>query len=144
MKSLLFILVSAFGGLREQDTRHVDLLELNHKYDDHGKHVYSQVIAWRKDPAKGTYAVAEWKLVEYRESVPSVPKQTSSGRYRVYWPGEFGESRLRFVESAKFRESWTMLDPERENLKQLPQHERALLWSVRGLKALMKEVEETP
>lgn len=100
------------GGLSEG----VDLIELNHFYDRHGKHQYDQIIFYEWSPDYRRFQVIEWKLVE--NDLAAMPHRRPKIReYVVSWYDE--ELRIeREVHSRIFRQSWSQIDPERAN-KQL-------------------------
>ena len=112
MLILLLLLMDSgrLGGYQRAD---VDLIELNHHYDDLGRHCYDQVVLWRWSEDYRRYDVADWTLVERLEQYPTrghtglwiviVDKSTSiNGRWMIV--------------SSMYRETWSFIkDPERMN-----------------------------
>ena len=95
----------------------VDCIELNHFHDQKGKLVYDQVIFYERAPETGRFRVRAWCLVEDREVLDRRPvKNEETGVYRVDW-FDSDKRVKRKITSRMFRESWTQLDPERENKK---------------------------
>jgi len=96
---------------------YVDLIELNHFYDQQGRHVYDQVIFYEQTPETGRFQVRAWCLVEDRDSLNRRPvKNLESQIYQVDW-FDTDQRMLRKITSHVFRESWTQVDPERVNKK---------------------------
>lgn len=96
---------------------YVDLIELNHFYDQGGKLVYDQVIFYERAPETGRFQVRGWCLVEDREYLNRRPtKNLQTGLYQVDWY-DADYCVLRKVTSRLYRESWTQIDPERADKK---------------------------
>ena len=111
---VLICAVSSHKGNRSTD-EHVDLIELNHFYDQHGRLVYDQVIFYERAPDTGRFQVRAWCLVEDRESLNRRPtKNYQSELYEVDWY-DTDQRLLRKVSSRLYRESWSQVDPERAN-----------------------------
>jgi hypothetical protein len=115
----------------------IDMIELNHFYDPHGRHIYDQVIFYHLAPETGKYRVRAWCLVEDRETLSRRPiRNLETGRVRVEWYD--GEHKvLRHLESPIFRESWTQVDPERMDKRNLD--ERLRLSLVQGPQRIAAE-----
>ena len=95
----------------------VDLIELNHFYDQQGRLVYDQVIFYERAPESGRFQVRAWCLVEDRESLNRRPvKNQQTELYQVDW-FDTDQRLLRKITSRLYRESWTQIDPERTNKK---------------------------
>lgn len=119
-----------------------DMMELNHYYDKSGKHIFDQVIYWRRRPQDGKYEVREWVLVEDRESVNNRPrKNENSGLWESYYKRS-GDDYYLIVRSPIFKESHTMYDPERENKKITPENLRMGLYNKKRLESILKKEEE--
>ena len=96
---------------------YVDLIELNHFYDQLGRPVYDQVIFYERAPETGRFQVRAWCLVEDRESLNRRPvKNYETQLYQVDW-FDTDQRFLRKITSRLYRESWTQIDPERVNKK---------------------------
>jgi hypothetical protein len=111
---------------REVARETVDLIEVNHFYDQEGRLVFDQVIFydWSKDDAR--YMVRAWRLVKEPSQVPK--RDWQAGGYTTLWhDGDL----LRRVDATSFRESWTQYDPELVEREYLPREYRRELTTVR-------------
>ena len=105
----LAVVITAIGLTpRESVTSdRVDLIELNHFYDEHGKHVFDQIIFYDWSAEDSRYHVRAWRLLKKPAQIPT--RNWSQGDYLAVWhDGEV----LRRVRAAATRESWTQYDPE--------------------------------
>jgi hypothetical protein len=103
----------------------VDLIELNHFYDDLGRHTYDQVIFYEWSVEYLRYHVIAWCLVEDDHS--RLPTQLPGSREtQVRWYDR-DVRRHREVRSKLYRETWTQTDPERDNKKLLEEKYRISL-----------------
>ncbi len=103
-------------GNRSAD-EYVDLIELNHFYDQKGGLVYDQVIFYEMAPETGRFQVRAWCLVEDRECLNRRPtKNHQTELYQVDWY-DTDQRLLRKITSRLYRESWTQIDPERADKK---------------------------
>jgi hypothetical protein len=103
----------------------VDLIELNHFFDDLGRHAYDQVIFYEWSPDYGRFHVIAWSLVEndlYR--MPT--RLPGSGDYVVHWYDRDARVK-REIRSPLYRETWSQVDPERANKKLIDEKYRACL-----------------
>ena len=129
---LLVVILSIPLQLANTVAEYVDCIELNHFYDQGWKLVYDQVIFYELAPETGRFQVMAWCLVEDREVLNRRPvKNEATGLYTVDWYDN--DQRLsRKITSRLYRESWTQIDPERENKK--VHDERLRITMVRRLK----------
>jgi hypothetical protein len=113
---------------RNETELSVDLIELNHHYDKCGKKSYDQVIFYEWSAQYRRFHVIAWCLIE--EDDPRLPvRMPGSDHYVVRWPQrECGSTRK--VTSPLFRETWSKVDPERENKKLLDEKYRLSLNSI--------------
>ena len=110
---LLFSIVPHGEPIHRED---VDLIERSAVYDDCGKLVLEQVIAWRW--VDNHHEVIGWRLMTDKQWQP--PSVT-------WWEGE-----KRFVVTAKYwRESWEQFDPELVERERFPKELRRGLFGVR-------------
>jgi hypothetical protein len=99
----------------------VESVELNHCYDEHSKHTFSQVIVWEWCPTLKTRVVRQWWAVD--KEVVSVSRDR--GYYHVTFT-----NRLRVTPVAlrtkNFRETHTprQHDPEMLNRRVMNEHDR--------------------
>lgn len=98
---------------------HVDLIEVNHFYDEHGKLVFDQVIFYDWCPQQCRFNVRAWRLLKNPTQIPV--KNWEHGDYVAVWhDGEL----LREVRADAMRESWTQYDPELVEREYLPKEKR--------------------
>ena len=88
-------------------TDSVDLIEINHCYDDKGQLVFDQLLFYDWDPQKGRYNVRDWRLLKSAIQIPR--RNPGTGMYITFWRD--GPS-MRKVHAKTIRESWTQYDPE--------------------------------
>lgn len=126
-----FVLVALMAmpsdpGPRGRDaTETVDLIELNHFYDDLGRHAYDQVIFYEWSPDYRRFHVIAWCLVE--NDLGRMPtRNPQNGQYVVRWHDRDAKVR-REVRSQLYRETWSQVDPERINKKLLDEKYRTSL-----------------
>ena len=109
-------------------TQRVDLIELNHFYDDLGRHGYDQVIFYEWSPDYRRYHVVAWSLIE--NNLDRLPKHDHDRDiYVVQWYDR--DARVhRKVWSKAYRETWSQTDPERVNKKLIDEKHRVSLLKV--------------
>jgi hypothetical protein len=107
----------------------VDLIELNHFYDEHGRLVFDQVIFYDWSVADSRYNVRAWRLVKNPAQLPQ--RDWKDGGYSAMW--QDGEQ-IRHVRSKSIRETWTQYDPELVEREYLPKERRKELRSVKTTK----------
>ena len=90
----------------------VDVIELNHYYDEYGKWVFDQWIYWRWYPNQSTFHVVAWKLAKS----PAVATRRPGG-WKLVFPH-------RTILALSYRETWTQYDPELRDRLYLPKHQR--------------------
>jgi len=117
----------AFGIAPQEDvTREsVDLIELNHFYDEHGRLVFDQVIFYDWALSESRYNVRAWRLVKNPSQLPQ--RDWSGGGYSAMW--QDGEQ-IRHIRSKSIRETWTQYDPELVEREYLPKEKRKELKTV--------------
>lgn len=125
---LILAVPSPFSGSGRTIHERVDLIELNHFYDDLGRHQYDQVIFYEWSPDYCRLHVIAWCLVE--EDLGRIPRQEPGSReYVVRWFDRDSKIR-REVRSKLYRETWSQVDPERANKKLLDEKYRISLLRV--------------
>ena len=103
----------------------VDLIEVNHFYDEHGRLVFDQVIFYDWAATEGRYNVRAWRLLKEKAQVPR--RNFLTGEYETIWnDGDV----LRRVRGQAFRETWTQHDPELREREYLPKEKRRELYKV--------------
>jgi len=128
LKSLALLLLSVIPH-DDVARESVDLMELNHFYDEHGRLVFDQVIFydWSNDDAR--YQVRAWRLVKNPAQIPQ--RDWKNGGYYALW--QDGEQ-MRHVRSKSDRETWTQYDPELVEREYLPKEQRKELLVVKVVK----------
>jgi hypothetical protein len=97
----------------------VDLIEINHFYDELGKHVFDQVIFYDWSSQYGRYNVRAWRLLKRPAQIPQ--RDWTRGYYVALWHDGIV---LRKVLAETVRESWTQYDPELVERAFLPKEQR--------------------
>ena len=120
--------VVAFAIAPQEDVAResVDLIELNHFYDEHGRLVFDQVIFYDWSAADARYNVRAWRLVKNPAQLPH--RDWSSRGYSAMW--QDGEQ-IRYIYSMSIRETWTQYDPELVEREYLPKERRKELRTVK-------------
>lgn len=104
----------------------VDLIEVNHFYDEHGRLVFDQVIFYDWCNSQCRYQVRAWRLLKSPAQIPQ--KNFNTGEYETLWhDGDV----TRRVRGKSFRESWTQHDPELRERDYLPKDKRGELYKTR-------------
>jgi len=117
LRTLAIIL--CLGSIPRDDVAResVDLIEVNHFYDECGKLVFDQVIFYDWDWNAERYQIRAWRLVK---SPAILPVRDSAG-YRSTWQDGLIP---RSVTATSFRETWTQYDPELVEREFLPKERR--------------------
>jgi hypothetical protein len=128
--------IKQFGAAFES----VAAIELNHFYDQRGNNIYDQVIFYEKSPEDGRLRVRSWCLVDDAKELNRRPvKNYNANTTEVDWY-DTDNKILRKISSRIFRESWTQIDPERENKKVL--HESLRLALIKKVGSSNGQVQE--
>lgn len=127
---LLTVAVAVASDNRiDRHVESVDLIELNHFYSQCGKHTFTQVIFWDIDPATRKLHVRGYRLVNTEDDLPI--RNELNGEYetrfiRLYRDQQSVAWKIR---SNMFRESWSQIDPERDDFRTWP--DRTMLMSLK-------------
>lgn len=102
----------------------VDVIELNHRYDDEERHCYDQYIMWEWSPDYKRYHVVAWTLDEQKSNnLRKVTKDHNTGKYVLtYVDSQTGLSRK--IYAPIYKETSSSSDPERENKEIFPEKYR--------------------
>ena len=103
----------------------VDLIEVNHFYDEFGNRILDQVIFYDWSGPDSRFHVRDWRLLKNPGQWPV--RDWRNGTYRCIW---YDGGVMREVEGKDFRETWTQHDPEVTNRKYLPRSCRRALQRV--------------
>ena len=126
---LLPLLVYATSGagnnLGGKVSERVDLIELNHFYDDTGCHSFDQVIFYEWSHDYSRFHVIAWCLIE-NDPARKPRRDAGRGDYYVSWHDRDANVQ-REVRSPLFRETWSQVDPERANKQLLEEKHRISL-----------------
>ncbi len=101
----------------------VDLVELNHFLDEHGREVFRQVVFFDWSRRHRQFEVRAWRLIKHDAQLPRRVPGTNT--YIVRWQDK---SISREVRAKSLRETWSQHDPERVNRALVPENERRPLW----------------
>lgn len=126
--SAIGAIVVALGVSPQEDVvrERVDLVEVNHFYDEQGRLVFDQTIFYDWSAAHSRYMVRAWRLVKNPAQLPQ--RDWQDGGYVAVWhDGEV----LRHVGAESMRETWTQYDPELVEREYLPKEQRKDLRMVK-------------
>lgn len=105
-------------------TDRVDVIEINHFYDEHGKLVFDQVLYFEWSPSESRYNVRAWRLLKSPAQLPQ--RDWERGDYvATFYDGDA----LREIRATSVRETWTQYDPELAEREHLPKERRRELRS---------------
>ena len=107
----------------------VDLVEVNHFYDEHGHRILDQIIFYDWSGPDGRFHVRDWRLLKRKAQWPV--RDWRSGTYRCIW---YDAHVMRDVQAGDYRETWTQHDPEVRNRKYLPRSCRKSLQRIERVK----------
>ena len=129
---LLVLLLSATSQQPDLVIRdHVDLIELNHFYDENGRLVFDQFIFWNFDYKNSEYVIVAWRL--RKNPKWHCLRDYRTNRYTTTFSDFKNRDVMRTITSYCYRESWTQYDPELVNREVLPQEQRRGLSKPRKL-----------
>lgn len=97
----------------------VDLMELNHFYDEKGDLVFTQCIFFDLPQDGARHSVVAWRLVKSESQYPA--RDWGNGGYVVRWAD--GET-LREVRAGSVSYTFTQYDPELIEREFLPKEKR--------------------
>jgi hypothetical protein len=97
----------------------VDLIEVNHYYDEHGEAVFDQVIFYDWSPRQSRFHIRAWRLLKSPEQVPH--RDWKRRDFVSLW---YDGDQLREVRTPSVCETWTQHDPEQAERRQIPRAAR--------------------
>jgi hypothetical protein len=108
---MLLLVLFGRGDCDTANTKVVDMIELSHIGNPKMGVTCHQVILWKIDPADGKYHVFGWRTLDpWNEDSNSV--YLSGSMWCVM--GKDETAMVRYT-AKNFRESWSEIDPERED-----------------------------
>jgi hypothetical protein len=117
--SVLTILLLTIIPPPEPVRERVDVIEVNHFYDEQGRLVFDQLIFWDWCEAQDRHEVIAWRMLKCPSQLPEF--DWDRGGHVARWlDGEV----FREVRAQSVRETWTQYDPELEELALLPRERR--------------------
>lgn len=113
--------LSLLGSLPSEDivSDDVDLVEINHYYDDNARHVFDQIIFYDWCDEERRFQVRAWRLIRSPSQLPA--RNWATGEYEVLWNDG---TVMRRVHAKAMRETWTQHDPELRERDYLPKDRR--------------------
>ena len=132
MMTAVALLLIASNPIEMTVTETVDVIEINHFYDEHGRLVFDQALFYRWCRRQERHNILAWRLVKERPQIPAM--NWSRGAYSALWlDGEV----LRRTDARTVRETWTQYDPELVEREWLSKERRIGLWPARAVKGSM-------
>jgi len=140
---LLLIPNLAFSkGIDKSDNvarQSVDLVEVNHFYDEQGSLVFDQDLFYNWNDIDARYDVLAWRLIKSPNQIPQ--RDWQNGGYSCFWKD--GEQ-IRHINAKAFKETWTQYDPELLEREILPKERRKELLTVKFTKPAKQPTPPTP
>lgn len=107
----------------------VDLVEINHYYDDKGRHVLDQIIFYDWSQRHGRYQVRDWRMLKHETQIPR--RDWEGQGFVAIWHDPIDGDVLRKVQAKSLRETWTQYDPEIVQRDSLPKDSRRKLTKLK-------------
>lgn len=101
-------------------TEAVDLIEVNHFFDEQGRKVYDQVLFWDWNDWQGEYEVVAWRMLKTERQRPRREGKIFITKWMDTQEGDV----WRCVMAKAFRETWTQHDPELREREKLSKEKR--------------------
>lgn len=96
----------------------MDVIEINHYYNEEGRLIYDQVIYYDWNPVESRYDIIDWRLLKTEGQIPL--RDRRSGGFVSVWHDAKEYDVLRTVRSQTIRETWTNHDPEQRGCELRP------------------------
>ena len=97
----------------------VDLIEVNHYYDESGRFVFKQIIFFDWCPRQCRYNVRAWRLIRSDGQLPK--RDVQRRNFVAIWQDG---TQFRRVKAKNYRQSWTQYDPEQFERRFVPKGRR--------------------
>jgi hypothetical protein len=114
--------VVGFQAVEDVAQDRVDLIEINHFFDEQGQPVFDQIIFYDWSPPAGRYLIRAWRPLRTPAQVPH--RDWQQDRFVAVW---HDGTTLRKVRAETTRETWTQYDPELIGRAYLPKEQRGEL-----------------
>jgi hypothetical protein len=133
MHTAIMLLVLGFVGPQDIATDRVDLVEINHFFDEQGRLVFDQIIFYEWSAIESRFHVRAWRLIKSPTQIPRRNWQT--GFFTTIW---YDGDILREIHSILVHETWTQYDPELLEREFLPKDKRHDLNDLNNLNRQIK------
>ena len=88
----------------------VDLIEINHFYDEQSRLVFDQIMFYEWSAAESHYQLRDWRLLKSPAQIPL--RNWRNRDFVAVWHDFKSKGVLRKVHARMIRETWTHYDPE--------------------------------
>jgi len=119
LSTILSMACSGAAPTTSEVVDRVDLIEINHLYDQQGRHVIDQLIFYDWDSAARRFQVRAWRLLKSDDQHPR--KSRSREDFVTTWRDQNVDRR---VHAIQIRETWTTHDPEVREREMYPMEQR--------------------
>lgn len=126
----LCLSVICLNPVEDLPTDRVDLVELNHYYNDKGRHVLDQLIFYDWSSHAGRFQIRDWRMVKRASQIPH--RDWRLGHFVAVWHDPLEGNVLRKMHAMSMRETWTQYDPEIVERSFLKKDKRRKLARVRS------------
>jgi hypothetical protein len=113
----ILLLLAANIDLSTTLNDRVDLIELNHFYDDQGRLVFDQWLFYDWDNHHRQFIIVDWRLCKTNDIVM---RNHHRRNYSLSFPDHKHRNALRKVTAGGYCETWTQYDPELVNREIVP------------------------
>ena len=120
--SLVALILLGLLPRDEIPSERVDLVEVNHYFDENGNPVFDQVIYYEWSGQKSRFHVRTWRPLETIAQLPTY--ESTTGEHVATWQDRHDGNRLRQVRANAVQETWTQYDPEMQNRRFVPRKAR--------------------
>jgi hypothetical protein len=119
MSTILSIACCGANPVATEVVDRVDLIEVNHLYDQQGRHVIDQLIFYDWDQVARRFQVRAWRLLKSDDHQPR--RSWARDEYVATWRDQ---NIVRRVHAFQTRETWTNHDPEVLEREMYPMEQR--------------------
>jgi hypothetical protein len=122
MPTVAVCLLLGFTPTEHAKVDRVDLVEINHFFDEQGRLVFDQLIFYDWCAVQNRYNVRDWRLLKSPAQIPV--RNWKDRDFVAVWHDFKERDVLRKVVAKMMRETWTQYDPELVEREFLPQEKR--------------------